>query len=357
MAGLIKHHKKYYARIRMPKGSLKTEVRISLHTENEKEARFRRNMVESKEDDIKAGLDYTFPWESAPKRRQPDTLASAKKKYLAQIKVDGIRQSTIDVYTLALDHFSAVIGKRFRVHEITLKHIDLYKHEASTSKKLAPDTVNIRLRAIKTFLRWLHDRDQLAKVPKIKQLPALSREPKYISNSDFKSILEHTPEELKPVFNFYRDTGCRLSEPFKGKLEGNYLVVSAKDSKSGATRVIPLTKEQIKVWNWLQEHTHLPTADKKGLRAIRRTHDVKHYSRAFAKACEGAKITGKKFHCLRHTFALREYLRTRDIYHVQKCLGHSTITATEIYTRFNLQKLEQDFPDLVQKQWKLMKAM
>ena len=54
-------------------------------------------------------------------------------------------------------------------------------------------------------------------------------------------------------------------------------------------------------------------------------------------------------HCLRHTFAVRRYLQTRDIYRVKMELGHASVTTTEIYTKISLMLLESDFPSLVKK--------
>ena len=58
-------------------------------------------------------------------------------------------------------------------------------------------------------------------------------------------------------------------------------------------------------------------------------------------------ITNKHFHHIRHTYAVRRYLELRDIYQVAKELGHSSVTTTEIYAKFNLSRLEQDFPSLI----------
>ena len=52
-------------------------------------------------------------------------------------------------------------------------------------------------------------------------------------------------------------------------------------------------------------------------------------------------------HCLRHTFAVRRYLQTRDIYLVKNELGHESVTTTEKYAKFSLRRLENDFPSLV----------
>lgn len=42
----------------------------------------------------------------------------------------------------------------------------------------------------------------------------------------------------------------------------------------------------------------------------------------------------KKFHCLRHTFAIRLYRKTRDLRLVQVALGHRNITNTMVYADY-----------------------
>ena len=49
-------------------------------------------------------------------------------------------------------------------------------------------------------------------------------------------------------------------------------------------------------------------------------------------------------HNLRHTFGVMEWLRTGDIYLVCKKMGHSSVTTTEIYTKFEQSELIKDFP-------------
>ena len=39
-----------------------------------------------------------------------------------------------------------------------------------------------------------------------------------------------------------------------------------------------------------------------------------------------------------------EWLRTGDIYLVCKKMGHSSVTTTEIYTKFEESELKKDFP-------------
>ena len=58
--------------------------------------------------------------------------------------------------------------------------------------------------------------------------------------------------------------------------------------------------------------------------------------------------SSKHLHLIRHTFAVRRYLQTRDIYQVKQEMGHSSVTTTEIYAKFSLRRLEMDFPSLVE---------
>ena len=62
------------------------------------------------------------------------------------------------------------------------------------------------------------------------------------------------------------------------------------------------------------------------------------------KVTNPPKIKKRKMHNLRHTFGVMEWFRTGDIYLVCKKLGHSSVTTTEIYTKFELSELRKDFP-------------
>ena len=78
-------------------------------------------------------------------------------------------------------------------------------------------------------------------------------------------------------------------------------------------------------------------------------------TKKFTDACKKLGIYESKkttLHCLRHTFAVKKYLETRDIYEVCKRLNHDKLSTTLIYSKFSWKRLEQDFPTLVPKQAK-----
>ena len=72
-------------------------------------------------------------------------------------------------------------------------------------------------------------------------------------------------------------------------------------------------------------------------------------SKTFLKAMREVDGQDTKYHlhCLRHTFAVRRYLQTSDIYLVKQELGHTSVVTTEIYAKFSLRRLENDFPSLM----------
>ena len=80
------------------------------------------------------------------------------------------------------------------------------------------------------------------------------------------------------------------------------------------------------------------------------------FTKAFKDSCEeigivikdeeGNVIKGSRYnlHCLRHTFAIRQWIITNDILEVRDLLGHSKVTTTERYAKFKPTELEPDFP-------------
>ena len=350
MAGLRLIKGKYYARVHMPKGHRPAEKKIPLRTADEKEARVRRLEVEEREADIKSGIDLSFPWLNAEGTVKIVRLSleDAVTMYKKSRQAEGLSKSALDIFQDAANDLMKLLGKNYPVTQISIKEIDLYK--STRREKYTKTTIQIRLRNFKTFLRYLRDRGELETVPMIKLLHIPKSDPLYLSNDAYNGICDQVDDYMKRVFWFYRDTGCRLREPIEGTIEGDFLVTNAETTKSRKKRQIFLTPELKEILIELQAKSHsknLVATDKQN--PIRGTHEAQHYSKCFAKAMDDAKLSGYRFHNLRDTCAVRHYLKTRDIYAVKTLLGHASVVMTEKYANFEPRRLEQDFPDLVQK--------
>jgi len=348
MASLRKLKGNYYARIRFTRDGKRRDKLFPLNTPHRREADKRRLEVNQNLSLVLAG-GFTPSWKSEnglPCEKEYK-ISDTKEDFLKSRKADGIRESTLEMYGRGLDRFVKAV-KNKPVKNISIIDIDQFKSFYLDS--LSPNTINMELRMLKAVMNWLFDRNRIKAIPKIKQINTGHSLPIYLTNSEFEKICKRVDPHFARAFWFYRETGCRLSEPFEGEVNGDFLTITAETAKGRKQHDVYLTPE-LKVI-LLEMRLMVDEKERRGI--AKRKNSIHLHTQTFYKACiENKKkgweqIKNRKFHSLRHTCAVRTYLKTRDIYAVMKQLGHSSVTTTEIYSKFNLKRLAQDFPDLVQ---------
>ena len=343
MATLRKRGVNWYARIRETDG--KNERSIPLRTKSKVVARERLSEVNKVESDIKIGINFDFPWlsDNTTTKVKRFTLVDAYDRWLGSRESEGIRPSTIKRNKYTMKHFSDVVGKSLPLTSISTSTIDTYRNYCIQTN-MKPNGININLRAVKTFLNWCHKRDLIQKCPYVDMVSKPKEMPLYVPDRIFNKILEldWLKDHYKNAFLFYRNTGLRLSEPYQGELHGNWLLIGGDETKQRMDKELSLSITNLQRLTDMKDYVdnkYKGTLDSwKG-----------HLSKVFLRAVR--EIDGEKtkfhFHCLRHTFAVRRYLQTRDIYLVKQEMGHSSVTTTEVYAKFSLRRLEMDFPSLV----------
>ena len=344
MATLKNRRGLWYARVREGRNG-RNERQIPLKTKSKVVARERISEVNKVEKDIKSGIHFDFPWMSneTTTKVKRFTLVDAYEKWLSFRESEGIRPSTIRRNRYTMKHFSNVVGKSLPLSSITTTTIDTYRNYCIQTN-MKPNGININLRAVKTFLNWCHKRDLIKKCPYVDSVSMPKKMPLYMSDELFNKVLEldWLEDHYKNAFLFYRNTGLRLSEPFQGELHGNWLLVGGDETKQQMDKELSLSMNNVQRLSDMIEYAE---------KSFKGTIDSfkSNLSKTFLKALR--EIDGEEtkfhFHCLRHTFAVRRYLHTRDIYQVKQEMGHSSVTTTEIYAKFNLRRLEMDFPSLV----------
>jgi len=319
---------------------------ISLCTGRRVEARVRHSEVEKLEMDIKAGMDFTFPWQrengGKVKLRQMSVLECID--LWLRVKETNISSESCRRYRVSLNAFIKTLPSLCPISTIKGAHIEDFKRHF---KVVHSDVgININLRGIKAFLRWALCEGYLDKMVKIEMIKELKKKPKYLTESKWDRLINNSSIDpfYRDAFKVYRSTGARRSELILGNLEGSFLIVEAKDSKTRRELEIPLEAWQVKIVRRL--HQSRDSHITKGSKMV--TFKNK-FTKAFTDACKKAGIYKRgvtNLHCLRHSFALMRYLETGDLYKVSKELNHTSITTTEIYAQFSLRRLEQDFPSL-----------
>lgn len=243
------------------------------------------------------------------------TLLSAVNDYLEDCKL-RVSMNTVKSYKLALRDLCCALPKSTRLSELSKTDYSIIL--CYLKDRFNDTTVNIRLRGIRAFLLWLVENDFLEKLPfKVKQIKLKERLPKFLTPEELKAIYSNVSDPiLLSIYKVYEGTGMRLSELQTSKLEGNFIRVIGKGNKE---RLIPLP---------ISLHSDYQIA-------MAANYKTERISRGFTNAVRNAKIQGNKsLHSLRHTYALIKLVELGEKHLVQELLGHSSVTVTEVYTKF-----------------------
>ncbi|MCF7740957.1 MAG: tyrosine-type recombinase/integrase [Candidatus Marinimicrobia bacterium] len=329
MAGLRKLRNKYYSRIWYKKNGKRKEKLIPLHTEDKERARELNQEIDKQEKAFKQGVISLDEIKAKPLT----DLDKIIDEFFNYLQVSGKSEGTISLYRLALDTFSEI----YKGVDIEILGKQDYTEFLSKMKDRYPNNVtcNIRLRSIRAFLNWCLEHDKIKRIPfKIKQLPTKNKKPRYFSDQEIETILNNSENDKDLYARVYVHwkTGLRLRELSDSYYENGF-IKTYEAKKNGLERSIPIDKETREQYFIAKDSNLTPG----------------HISRKFTDLLKELNLYETKhgdtrhFHNLRHTFAVREYFKTRDIYRVKVLLGHSEITTTEKYAQFDLAELNQDF--------------
>lgn len=119
--------------------------------------------------------------------------------------------------------------------------------------------------------------------------------------------------------------------------------LSVRTLKKGRPRKVPLDSSLVDalfLWRDAAQANGAPGApllpNNRGGRL--RRDQLERFAKRLITELLGFPLT---FHCLRHTFAMRLYARTKDVFLVQRLLGHRDLKSTQVYAR----SLEEVPPD------------
>ena len=339
MARLRDRKGKYYARVRWQIKGEEKEKLVPLRTSSEKVAYERLIEVNAVENGIKSGVSFSFPWLSDQTKIKVKryTLKDASDEWLAS---RNTTQNTLTLNQQGINYFIKYLNKDKPINSIVsndiIGFIDFLK-----SKGLSINTINIHLRTIKTMFSYLLKNERIDKMPFIEQLKVRKKDPIYITEQEFIDImnLDWLDPFYKDVFRLYLETGMRLREPFISTLEGNWIDIS-EQSKGGSSRNIELDSHLKDIFinykKWLTDGYGSTIKDQGD-----------HISKLFKKCLISVGAhKNKRFHSLRHTFAVKSLIKGMAIYDLKLILGHSSVTTTEVYANMNLKRVAQDFPSL-----------
>ncbi len=215
-------------------------------------------------------------------------------------------------------------------------------------------SVNSYRTAINAYLHWNSNAEGACspscRHPKISRLKEPSTVLPTFVPSDIKKFVSYkakrySQRRLQVLILALADTGCRISELLglhwsDVNFDDLLLTVNGKGDKQ---RIIPFSLELRKHLYRLQQASKFQlvfparTGTQLGRRNVLR--DVK-------ALCDklGVKVPARALHAFRHSFSLNYLRRGGSVFHLQKCLGHTTLDMTRRYANLmteDLQKMHQ----------------
>ncbi|MBC8478726.1 MAG: tyrosine-type recombinase/integrase [Candidatus Delongbacteria bacterium] len=221
---------------------------------------------------------------------------------------------------------------------------------------LQRSTVARRLAAIKSYFRFLYQRELLPDNPAATVTPIRERRrlPHYLTTGEMRELLDGAPRDTffhsrdRAILEIFYSTGLRLAELTSLQLEDIYRQALRVTGKGGGERVVPLGKEALAaLGDYLPARaTHLAaqagSTDAVFINRFGRPLSCRWIQKMVSQRLY--EISGRRHlspHTLRHTFATHMLDNGADILAIKELLGHASLSTTQLYTHLSRHKLSE----------------
>jgi integrase/recombinase XerD len=212
---------------------------------------------------------------------------------------------------------------------------------------LSPVSCNVYIRGMNSFLSWLHEHEYVAEPFRMRQLKVEQKILQTFNDQQVKALLSWKPKtiaehRLFALLSLLADTGIRIEEALtlkRDKVDFDNLLLSVK-GKGNKERIVPMSMVLRKtLFRYVSKHSFsllFPTRDGGRLSYHNCLRDFKLLAKRLG--IEGVRVS---FHTLRHGFALNYVRSGGSLFHLQKALGHTTLTMTRRYCELSEDDLKQ----------------
>jgi integrase/recombinase XerD len=267
-------------------------------------------------------------------------MTPLRQRMLEELQRRNYSQATIESYILAVKDFAQYFGKS----PVCLGSEDVRRYQLHLvkEKRLAPNTVKVRMSALRFFYwktlkrRDLHFDDlPLTKTPV--KLPVVLSPEEVTRLIEGASNLKH-----RTMLMVLYATGLRRAELARLKvsdIDSRCMVIHIHEGKGQRDRDLPMTPKLLdalrEYWRWSRSKVYLfPSPWSPSDREEPIT--PKSIYNACKEAAARAGLTKRiGAHTLRHSFATQLLDSGADLRTIQYLLGHSSLKHTEVYTHLS----------------------
>lgn len=275
----------------------------------------------------------------------------------------GITSNTITAYKKDLNLFTNwCLNNQISLIEVQKKDINLYIHFLK-EQNLNSSSINRKLSVIKSFYDYLYQIN-LINFNELKTIVTQKLEknlPKLLSEKEILHLIDKSKEiyaknptknisylRIQVILEILYSTGLRISELLNIKINQ---VANIKDKlyingKGNKQRLVIFNKNALDLLkNWIS--IMIKNNKNKNSYLFENIHNIKVISRQqiykdLKKLALKTNTDVEKLspHSIRHSFASHMLNRGADLRSIQKLLGHSDISTTEIYTQVRQNRLK-----------------
>ena len=214
---------------------------------------------------------------------------------------------------------------------------------------ITPVSVNVYLRCLNAFFKWLHEEDHVTQLIRIPKLKVEKKVLTILTDEEIRTLIGYRPagcnqQRAWALVILILDTGLRADEALnlrKVDVDFDNLLITVKKGKGQKQRIVPCSFPLRKmIYKFIKSHSHEQSpyifTTRNGTVVSQRNalRDMKGIGSAVG-------IPGLRFHLLRHAFATN-YLKTGgSIALLRKVMGHSQISTTCIYEHLATEDLSK----------------
>ena len=264
---------------------------------------------------------------------------------------------TVSAYERDLTQFETYLINIYKLDDITKATTVMVRSYIVTLKEKGEEnrSINRKMSALRSFYKFCLREEAIEVSPMqgIKSLKQPKELAKFVSEHDMKKVRFEGDGDFRLVrdeliFEMLYQTGMRQAE-LRGLKDGDVDKMTMQIKvlgKRNKERIIPISKlllDMIENYKNVRDE-QFPERDNVMLLVNDRGEVMSPYFvyRVVHKILEGVTTLEQKSpHVLRHTFATHMLNEGADIRAIQKILGHSSLSSTQIYTHNTIEQLKE----------------
>lgn len=260
---------------------------------------------------------------------------AAYKQYFVSMKLRGLSPGTINLAMRTIDKFNRWVRVSF--NDVTTNDIRLYIANREMNDHLSSATLDRERGAICRFFKWLFEEEYISRDPgrRVEKIKVEKRLKKAFTPVEVELMRNacRKPKE-KATFELLLSTGCRVTELTMLTME-NYdqqrgtITVIGKGNKERVVFVNARAKVAIDNYLVIKPHSEGPIlCGLHGVGTAMTSNGIQKMVKEIAKRAGVAHAHPHKFRRTAATFAIKQGM---EINNVRIFLGHSSISTTQGY--------------------------